>query len=167
MNEAKIETVGTFDKCTIYLCGLFGYRRIDCRSVVITRKPYAQYDTALHVAFTPKGGRARRGFVAYAYRVNADGSGTDSPFVVVDARDAFDVADPMTATKAEGGSIVSSMTRHLSCDPAWRVEFDAKLRASGARVLFDGRDGGRAPAKRAELAEHGVDTEATEGDHGC
>jgi hypothetical protein len=34
-------------------------------------------------------------------------------------------------------------TRHLSCDPAWDREFHKALTESGARVLYDGRDGGR------------------------
>jgi hypothetical protein len=119
---------------------MFGYRRVECKEVTIERKRYAQHDNALIVEYVEKGKRKPHGFACYSFRRRAEGQapgeGTTLPFVVVDTT----IEEPATFESVGEGM---TRTRHLSCSPVWDQEFDQALRASGARVLFDGRDGGR------------------------
>lgn len=130
----------TYGQCVLYIGGMFGYRRVECRTVKIKIGRHAQYDHALFVEYVEKGKRKAYGFVCYSHRrrteEQAPGEGTTIPFVVLDAS----IDAPPTFIDLGGGA---SRTRFASCDPAWDREFHAALSASGARVLFDGRDGGR------------------------
>lgn len=139
VEEDKTRAPECFALCVLYIGGMFGYRRVECRSVSIVRKPWAQFDRALVVEYVEKGKRKAHGFVCYSFRRRTEGEapgiGTNTPFVVVDST----VDEPATFEDIPSGT----RTRHLSCDPAWDREFDDVLTKSTARVLFDGRNGGR------------------------
>lgn len=126
--------------CVLYIGGMFGYRRVECRNIEIKIGRYAQHDRALLVQYTEKGKRKAHQFACYSYRrrdgEQAPGEGTNSPFVVVDAS----IEMPATFENLGNGG---SRTRFASCDPEWDREFHKALTESGARVLYDGRDGGR------------------------
>jgi hypothetical protein len=140
LEDSEPRTVFTCALCVLYIGGAFGYRRVECRNVTIERKRYAQHDRALIVEYVERGKRKPHGFACYSFRRRTDGEspgeGTTVPFVVVDA------SIDMPATFEDCGAGMQR-TRHLSCSPIWNQEFHVALTASGARLLFDGRDGGR------------------------
>jgi hypothetical protein len=123
MNEIKI-------KATIYRSGMFGITATEVTSLGISVGKWAQYASAVHVRYVPKGKRSPRGeMISHdPYLVILEGHGHVKPDGMYDP------------AKSEAGGQVS---RYASCDPRWRSDFDAKLSAylstSGAKVLHDFR----------------------------
>lgn len=117
--------VATGENVTLYLCGMFGYYKIEARRATIERGPYAQYPSAVHVAWVERGKRKPKGKTE-----------TSHPSVVMLAGFGhFDVRDETAPT--DGGRI----TRHASFAPEWEQEFAdqlaAYLKTSGATMLAD------------------------------
>lgn len=115
-----------------------GIKRVEVRGWRAVVAPYAQHPAAVEVVFVPRGGRVERSFVqTYAPSlVVVDGWGGPEPDGVYD--------DATTRVSASGAS--TTRGRYRSSDPRWQSDFDAKLAASGARILADYRRGG--PFKR-------------------
>lgn len=118
-------------RATVYLRGMFGYKRYLVRSVKIARGSYAQYTNAAEVRFVPKGARSERGTVeSYA-----------PSCVVIDGWSDFDPGSPWTAPTRSGSGVTVQAMRHSSCSDAWSSEFDAALAAhlekTGETVLAD------------------------------
>jgi hypothetical protein len=113
-------TSGRVENATIYRGGGFGFRRTECRWVEWETKPYAQHASALHVRFVEKGKRNPYGFVMCGH--------ADAGFVIVRGHGhPVEFSPTMTEERdvGNGTSVVTSITRHCSFDPAWTREFRA------------------------------------------
>lgn len=123
-------------KVTIYRKSEFGlgYTKVECRKFGFEHRKYAQYDGAIHVAFVPKGKRRVRGFVETSY----------PSCVVLDGHGHPDPDSPWTAWGSSETGCEVRQSRHMSFDPAWDKEFNAKmaeyLAESGATVVLDTRE---------------------------
>lgn len=137
--RADVATVQTerYGRATLYVAREFGFGfgRVEAREVTIEERPYAQYPTALHVTFMPKGARRERGFVC---------AGINSGFVVLAGWGHPDLTGDIYGPENAHGS---RHGRHTAFSSAWMTEFRARLAAhlgkTGARVLRDALEGSR------------------------
>jgi hypothetical protein len=130
----------THGKATMYYRGSCGnIMKMEVRSVDVTIAPFAQYATAVHVAFVPKGASKPRSFTQ-TYQPNLvilDGHGHP------DAATLWDLS-----TMRHAGTITTQRGRYMNCDPRWASDFSALLAAhveqTGARIVADfrGHDSG-------------------------
>jgi hypothetical protein len=92
--------------------------KVECRTLRIEVKPYAQYAAAVHLYFVPKGSRRERSCVE-----------TSCPAVIV--LDGYKQMDPDgiydESTRKTTGNVSTVRARYLSCDPRWQSDFDVKL----------------------------------------
>jgi hypothetical protein len=126
-------SVVTFAKATIYLRGMISMTRTEVRDLRIEIRPYAQYDSAVHVSFVPKGGRSRRGFVE-----------SHSPsLVVLDGWGHVEPASMFIASETSDSGVECSRGRYSACDPRCLADFGALLSAyvarTGAKIVADYR----------------------------
>lgn len=108
--------------------------KIECRTLRVEVRPHAQYATAVHIYFVPKGKRTEREHVE-----------TSRPRAVI--LEGFNHMNPDgffdESTRKTEGDISTVRSRYLSCDPRWQSDFDAKLAAYVAegrgRIVADFR----------------------------
>lgn len=118
----------TFTNVTLYDHSSFGISRIDCRIVAIRIGPCAQYPSAVHLTYVPKGKRTPRQTVK-----------TYAPYLLlVPTKNAID-PDASLVTTSSDDSGTTSVSRYLSCDPRWRTDFDAALLQANMPILADYR----------------------------
>jgi hypothetical protein len=113
----------TYDNVTLYVESEFGfgYRKIECRTLTVEIRKYAQYEAAVDLCFVPKGKRKERQVIE-AYKPSAvilSGFGHPEP------PDAFTKA--VTTTNADGTEVTTSQSRGLSNDPMYANEFGKML----------------------------------------
>jgi hypothetical protein len=120
------KNVRTYQNVTIYVEGMFGFLRIDAKSVEVwTDKwtdKYAQYAEAEFVRFVEKGKRKPRGFIK---------AGSGSSFVIVEGLGQPELGAPQFTDNGNG----SRITTYSSYDARWALEFARALEASGLNVL--------------------------------
>lgn len=125
-------------KATLCFQGSHGmsWNVVHVRDLEIVIGPYAQYVAALHVSYTPKGARNRKGFVS-----------THNPTLVV-LEGWVDVAMPSMwdATTSSGNVtttvVTTSRSRGSSFDDVWNNDFATALTSAlskGARIVADYR----------------------------
>ncbi len=113
-----------FQNCTLYHNGMLGFSAIECKEVSIVIGKYAQYPSAVHVTFVPKGKRKDRGFVQ-----------TFEPSVVVAA--GFGNPDPQNMVPISNDGVVAvSRSKYSSCDSRWISDFQAEILPK-LEVLFN------------------------------
>ena len=139
-------------KVTVYAKGFLGYTRHEAKDLVVERKKYAQYSSAVSFQMRKTRERKYRGAVQtyHPTLVVLDGWGHFDP-----SKDTFEVTKSTT-------EMTVSVGRYSSCAPEWDIEFAAKLDAyvakTDATVLRDyrkadtnnGSDGGRSLEDVAE-----------------
>lgn len=137
-----------FENVAIYRVGMFGVHRTDCRELTLmTGQKYAQYTDAIALRFVEKGKRKLMGSVLADH----------SPWLrVVAAAKAPAVDDPME--KIDGGS----KSRYTSYDMRYVTEFEDKLTASGAEVVFTVGSGHRGECGCGLCAHRMREAEVTE-----
>ena len=127
MNETTDRTiVAKLNRGTLYIRAEFlgNYVAIEAKDIEISLRPYAQYDSAIEVRFTPKGARKPRRLIQdYSPSlVMLDGWGHFSPVSAYDG---------------------TSTSRHLCHSDGWSKDFAGELAAyldlSGAKVAADFR----------------------------
>lgn len=108
-------------KATLYSQGSFGlgYHKHEVRDLVVEIGPYAQYKAGVHITFTPKGARRRRGMVQTSF----------ATLVVLD--DWGHVLEPGspwgTETKNEATGMVTKQAKYSNCSDGWNKDFRASL----------------------------------------
>lgn len=109
--------IETFQNVTIYISGMFGISRIDCKTLSVeSGVKYAQYNNAYRVRFLEKGKRKERGMIL-DYK----------PFLVV--LDTKHAVNPDNTTEhADGNSGL------LSYDPRFEPDFIKLI--EGLPVLY-------------------------------
>lgn len=124
------------ENATFYASGemMGNYHRVECRSITITREPFAQYREALKLVCLPKGKRKPRGrWFTYKPRL-----------VVLEGFGHFEPAPLFGAPERTGTGLLAQTGRHAGFSSAWDSEFDEMLskylEQTGARVLFDVRE---------------------------
>lgn len=123
-----------FEDVTLYLAGMFGVGRTDCRTLKITTGvEYAQYDDAIRVEYLEKGKRkGRRLILDY------------KPWLrVVNRATAINPANPLVAN-ADG----SRVSRYTSFDPRYITDFEDLLANSGTPVILAIGEGEREKCAR-------------------
>lgn len=100
-----------------YLSGMFGPSAIECKTLSLTYKPWAQYRRAAIVTFLEKGKRKPRRAV-----VSPNSEAKPGFLVVLDRIKAIKVDDWL-----EGTGDGHSRSRYMSFDPRYESEFGAKL----------------------------------------
>ena len=124
-------------KVTLYFSGeMFGnYTKIEANAFDFEITNYAQYSSAVHAVFVPKGSRKPRGLwqTSYPSLVVLEGWGHPDPAAMM--------TEP---SRDESTGISTSRSRFSAFDPRWKGEFrgmlEAHLKASGARVILDLHD---------------------------
>lgn len=113
-----------FQNCTLYHNGFLGFSAIECKEVEIKIGKYAQYPSAVHVTFVPKGKRKARGFVQ-GYE----------PSVVVAA--GYGNPDPQNMVPVSSDGVVTvTRSKYSSCDSRWTSDFQAEI-LPNLEVLFN------------------------------
>jgi len=115
----------TYAVATVYVSGMFGYTAHEAKNVTVEEAKYAQYASAQHVHFVPKGKRKARGFTH---------AGINSRFIVVEGH-----GHPAMRGWLDAREDGSNVSRYGSCDPRWESDFNAWLASTGMVVAFDGR----------------------------
>lgn len=135
MNASQIKANATHDleNVTIYSCGFMGnYIKTECRTLSVAIGRYAQYPSAVHAVFVPKGKRSPRGFVQTSFPslVIVKGHGHPDPAGIYDG-----------GTSYKTGEVTMSRSKYSSCDDGWKNDFRAMLSAhvaaTGAEVIAD------------------------------
>lgn len=113
-------TTQTHTNCTLYLKSpmMGNIKKIECRTLRIEIRPYAQHSNAVHVYFIPKGQRKEREEIE-TYRpatLVLEGWGHPDPDSVCDE-----------STRKTEANVSSVRSRYHSFDPRWREDFDAKI----------------------------------------
>lgn len=109
---------------TIYLQGMFGVQRIDCRQVAITPNvKYAQYTSATRIVYREKGKRKDTGFVL---------TNSTDKCLIVPTKEAVATRDPLGPV--ENGS---RQSRYLSFAKEYWDELIEDISNAGATILFD------------------------------
>ena len=120
-------------KVTVYVCGGFGYSKVEATEFSSELAPYAQYKSAVRYEYKPKGKRKMLGFVQ-SYQPS---------LLVLDGCGHPDPADAMTAPSVSETGMVVSQSRHLSFDPAYAAGFSSMINAyiakGGVTVVADYR----------------------------
>lgn len=139
--EATAQTKVRYENCAVYLRGMFGIQRADCRyAEVTTGVSYAQYSNAIAMEILENGKRKP---------VRRVLSGSDTFLVIIDKAHAIEPDSGMVA--GPGGS----RSRYLSYDPRYEMDFARKLK--DVPVLADFRGSlAETEARAAEWsARHG------------
>lgn len=108
----------TLSNVTLYLGTEMAVRRIDCRSLDITRPfQYAQYDNAVNLTFIPKGKRSPcERFLS-----------PKSFFYVLPTPLAIEPAGMFGPATTTADGVQMAQSRYISCDPRWVSDFLAEL----------------------------------------
>lgn len=134
-SKAPRTTVATSnDKCTIYYCGGLGnVVSMKVKRCEVKTGKWAQYDSALFVAYRAPRKQKDQGFVQ-ADRQN---------LLVVEGWDAPKPASMFKAPAVSGSGLSVRESRHALGGAEWQGDFDSMINAhieSGAvKVVFDGR----------------------------
>jgi hypothetical protein len=129
MSAAKSTPV----KVTIYVCGGFGYTKVEATEFSSELGPCAQYKSAVKYQYKPKG---KRKLLAYV-------QGYQPSLLVLDGWGHPDPASAMTTPVLSENGFMVSQSRHLSFDPAYAAEFSSMINAyiaeKGVTVVADYR----------------------------
>lgn len=135
MERIGQESNASAGKSTLYYRSDFGaINKVECRSIIVHRRPWAQYDGSVEVIFVQKGKRnARRINEGYRpYFIVLEGWGhTDPDNMFHNHRETAD------------GKAVISEARHSVCSDGWTDDFDTLIERyvseTGAKVVGDWR----------------------------
>jgi hypothetical protein len=118
----------TLPKATIYLPNEFfgNWVRVEVRNLVVYQAQYAQYPSALHVTYVPKGKRKARSRTFGAY----------PRLVVYEGWGAGPEPESMLGELRQEGSVTVRSSRRASCDAGWDVEMRRRVEAAEGRPVF-------------------------------
>ena len=115
-------------KVTVYICGAFGYNKVEATEFSSELGPFAQYKAAVKYQYKPKGKRKLVGAVQ-SYK----------PSLLV--LDGWGHPDPNDALSPVG---IGMQSRYLSFDPAYATEFSSMINTyiaeRGVTVVADYRN---------------------------
>lgn len=123
-----INTAQTYTNVTLYLKSSFmgNIKKVECRTLRVEVRPYAQHSNAVHVYFIPKG-RSKERKERETYRpatLVLEGWGHPDPD-----------SDWDESTRKTEANVSSVRSRYRSFDPRWREDFDIKI----SKYVAEGR----------------------------
>lgn len=123
---------GEIENVTLYMRGeMFGnVVKVECRTLRIRVRQWAQYESAVELTYVPKGKRAARvrtlGFKPWGFVLAGYGNLDPDSFL-----------GPETVTPAGVGV---RQSRYSACDGRWQTDFEAKLGDTPVLADFRGHD---------------------------
>lgn len=131
MTTTTTPTTGRFENVTLYVKGGMGnVVKVRAKFVEVTTRKWAQYDNATQLTYRkPRQRKDRSQVLGYKpWFVVVEGDGPEVDDLFLDAQ-----VDPKTGVSFQ-------KSRYASFDPRFVSDFEARLAASGAKVLSRGEN---------------------------
>ncbi|NUP12974.1 MAG: hypothetical protein HOW73_43595 [Polyangiaceae bacterium] len=111
----------SFERVTLYTRGMLGMIRVECRTLSIRKRSYAQHPEAIELRWVAKGQRRERGTIL------APVCGKPDFFVVLSGWDHLKPASAFGPAEDRGNGVSVSQSRYSACDPRWESDFTSEL----------------------------------------